>query len=325
MLTRHESVPDNLAEFRRLLPLSLEEPLTFIDIETLGLDRKRHPIMLIGLMILSPRGNVVTQFFAEHPDEEPLILSALMAALPQAGILVSYNGQAFDIPYINHRLALCGFREKIPAPRNVDLLHLSRKALPGLSTHRLKAVEAALGIYREDTLSGGDCVLEYQRYLREGDPALAHGICLHNYEDILHMAPLLQLYPRLAPESVFRTLPFALRIESQTYWIKTPAVQKSLLTLSGASPAPAKLRQDRHQGSASLSIADHQLQASLPIIPFDYPEPGSLYLDTDGIPGYAPLSFNAQPFEDKRLHLLRSGDRWLPEALALALNRILAI
>lgn len=88
---------------------------------------------------------------------------------------------------------------------------------------------------------------------------------------------------------------------------------------------PAPHRQDRHLGSATLTVAGRSLAAVLPVIAFPYPEPDSLYLDCDRVPGFRPGPFNSLPTPEKLALMVRRGIQWLPEALEALLGQLLEI
>lgn len=324
MITHTFQVPATFLDYRKSMPLPEYTPLVFLDIETLGLSRQRDPIILIGLMHLKNSDGVLQQFFCEDPAEEKEMLQAALSSIPPEALLVTYNGRAFDIPYINHRLARYAFTYRIPPCRGIDLMHWARKALPDAPRHTLKDVEKALGILREDVLSGGECVQQYLQYLRTGETQLAEDICGHNFEDILHMAPLLQLYAMLPYSSRQSPLPFYVTLLNQNIWLEVPVYRNGFLSLQGAAAFRDGGDAVNYTGSASLEIIKGNLTCSLPVIEFPYPEPGSLFVDTDRIPGYAPFSFNTLSGEEKMGLLVRRGARYLTDSLSGILDRLLA-
>ena len=77
-----------------------------LDIEATGLDRSRCKAVLIGLLMRTDKGVTITQFLAENHYEEDKVLDAAMDYLEKnnAGYLVTYNGCAYDVPFLNARL-----------------------------------------------------------------------------------------------------------------------------------------------------------------------------------------------------------------------------
>ncbi len=323
MLIQSVNIPDSYIEYTSILPLNTKDSIGFLDIETMGLNRKKNPIILVGLMILNPTGGLMHQFFCEAPSEEKQMLTSFIEHLMPDIPLFTYNGRSFDIPYINQRLVLCDIPFRIAPGRCGDLLHWARQAFPELPRHNLKTIERHLGILRKDTLSGADCVEQYQRFLNTRDSALAQDICRHNYEDILYMAPLLQIYNLLPSSSPLKELPFTFETGSTVYWNESTLHRNGFLELHAGSEQQAPKRHIHYTGSASLEIKGHALDAVLPVVEFSYPEPGSLYLDVDRIPGLMPCTFNALPTEDKMKLLLRRGSRHVSANLSECFGRLL--
>lgn len=325
MLIQSSAVPDEFLQFRKNLPISDTQTLVFIDIETMGLSRRRDPIILIGLMILGPEGGFLHQYFSQAITDERDILNSMVESIPPGSPLITYNGRAFDIPYLNHRLAFHGLVYRIPSGRGIDLMYWAKKALPEAPRYTLKSIEVCLGIQREDTLSGAECVQQYTAYLRTKDPHLAAEICRHNFEDILHLAPLLRLYTMLPENSPLKELPFYLLIQDRIFWIDRPSFKNGFLMITGSSENPTSQRTVNYIGSASLQILHGNIEATLPVIEFEYPVPGSLYIDSDRIPGFSPSAFNTIPFEDKSRLMVRKESSYLPNALTDSINRLLTL
>ncbi len=323
MLIQSASVPIEFLGFRRLVPVCEHETLGFLDIETTGLNRRKDPIILVGLMILGPEGGTLHQYFAQNLHEEKEMLCALMNQMMADIPLFTYNGRAFDIPYINQRLQHHGIASRIPPECCVDLLHWAKAAVPDSPRHTLKTMEKHLGIHRKDTLSGADCVEQYRQYLNNPDPQLAMAICRHNYEDILHMAPLLQLYDLLPLSSPLRSLPLSLLLGSDHFWVDRPSLKNGFLSIKGSRPHRSGQRLINYAGSASLQLGEGILEASLPVVVFPHPEPESLYIDSDRIPGYMPAPFNQLSLQDKLKMLIRSGHRYIPENLSSCICRLM--
>lgn len=324
MLTKSYAVPLELISFRNMLPLNDDRALVFLDIETMGLNRKRDPIMLIGLMILGSHEGFLYQYFSQKPADERDILQAMSEIIPPEAIIITYNGQAFDIPYVNYRSAVNDLPYRISKGRGIDLMRLAKKALPDAPRYTLKAIEICLGIHRDDTLSGAECVKSYGTYLKTKEPRLAEEICRHNYEDVLHMAPLLQLFAALPPDSPLKALPFYLSIGQRNFWIDTASYKNGYLMIKGGTEHPESPGSACYRGSASLQISMRALEATLPVIEFDYPSSGSLFIDSDRIPGFMPLPFNQLSLDAKMDLMVRSGERYLAHALTSVLIKLLS-
>lgn len=76
--------------------------LVFMDIETTGLHGR--PVFLVGLMRYDGDDLVISQLFARDYAEEKAILEAAAASIAGAGMLVTFNGKAFDVPFLRDRM-----------------------------------------------------------------------------------------------------------------------------------------------------------------------------------------------------------------------------
>ena len=173
------------------------------DIETLGLDPRRAPVVLIGMMCVSPDGSAtVRQFFLEQPEEEHILLDRVIEELNKYDYIVTFNGHRFDIPYIEKRYKM--IYHCLPDIRPFDLdLYLIIKGHSGLKeilpSLRQKSVEEYMGLSseRDDQISGGESVELYYEYLLCEDPGkkekIKETILLHNYDDVVQLYRLLPI------------------------------------------------------------------------------------------------------------------------------------
>ena len=200
-----------IQESAGLFPSAYFEGQSFavLDIETLGLSAERCPVILVGTVrpagpaegadAAVPDGGskiLMKQFFAEGikgSDEEAAVLTAVEAELSDVDILVTFNGQSFDLPYLRKRCAILG----LPLPRrhySLDLYRVLRdcsdlgRFLPNL---KQKTVESFAGLweYRHDEISGGESISRYYDYVV--DPVNNQGakaeVLLHIRDDILQL------------------------------------------------------------------------------------------------------------------------------------------
>ncbi len=147
----------------------------FFDIETTGLDKHRNV--------------VTTVTFHQDGDTRTLVrgddLTAenLRAAFEEAGLLVTFNGARFDIPFLE-----TAFDVTLGQP-HIDLMPTCRKL--GLSGG-LSEVETQLGIGRElPDADGREAVRLWHEHERGVDGALDRLIA-YNREDTTNMVPLLE-------------------------------------------------------------------------------------------------------------------------------------
>jgi uncharacterized protein YprB with RNaseH-like and TPR domain len=166
------------------------EDYVFLDIETMGLFSR--PIILFGIGSLERDELVVRQYLLRDIGEEP---AALMATLDNFSIknpaLVTFNGKAFDAPYLSDRLAYYGMEGFSGIP-HFDVLHFSRRhwknQLPSL---RLGVLEKEiLGVRRTDDVPGQMVPEFYETFLRTGNCGPLVPIVEHNRQDVASLARL---------------------------------------------------------------------------------------------------------------------------------------
>ena len=172
--------------------------LLFLDLETMGLFAG-CPIVVAGLARWDGEATVVRQLVATSPDGEASLVGSAIEAVERCSVLVTFNGRAFDWPFLCQRAAFHGrvIRED---PLQLDLLPFSRRTWGGTTTDcRLDTLaREILGVNRGEDLPGGLVPAFYQEYL--GDPVanvgLLAGIVRHNRHD---MEQMVALYGRLLP------------------------------------------------------------------------------------------------------------------------------
>jgi hypothetical protein len=161
----------------------------FIDLETLGFFSR--PIILFGLAEVRDQELVVSQYLLRDIGEELPALSAFFEHLGDDRVIVSYNGKAFDVPYLAGRSAFYGRPAAIANP-HYDLLHFSRRRwrdqLPDCRLVTLE--EHLLGIHRGDDIPGAMVPEFYEAFLTTGNPGPLVPIVTHNRQDLVSLARL---------------------------------------------------------------------------------------------------------------------------------------
>ena len=192
--------------------IAKKEQIVFFDIETTGLSAGKAGIYLIGTVTYEKGAWRLKQFFAESIYDEPQLLDSFFKIISERKrsgrvILISYNGDGFDIPFIKKCVRQYSLNHEFTGTVSLDLIKKVRpyKALLGLPDCSLKAVERHMGRYREDTCAGGELIYVYEEYLSRGQSdkhrdELLYTLLLHNAEDI---ADLLRVLGVTAYESAF--------------------------------------------------------------------------------------------------------------------------
>ena len=156
--------------------------VAYVDIETTGLG-KRSEITVVGLY----DGTRTHSYIAGDN------LDQFARDIHDYSLLVTFNGQHFDIPFLKR-----AFPQVTWNHLHCDL----RWALKSLGhTGGLKKIEQRLGLHRDDEidgLSGYDAVLMWQRYLRGEEDAL-RVLVEYNAADVENLEYLMQIaYDRLS-------------------------------------------------------------------------------------------------------------------------------
>ena len=87
----------------------LRDSYVVFDIETTGFSGDYASVYLIGCVWHDGNTWILTQYFAETRDAEEEVLDAFFALLRTKRILVHFNGDGFDIPFLTKR---CVFYKK---------------------------------------------------------------------------------------------------------------------------------------------------------------------------------------------------------------------
>ena len=109
--------------------------------------------------------------------------------------LVHFNGDTFDIPFLEKRCARLKLPYSLNGLNSVDIYRKIRplKKLLGLCSLKQKAVEAFLGVDRKDVCSGGELIEVYNEYLHTHDEGLLKLLLLHNEDDLKGMPSILPI------------------------------------------------------------------------------------------------------------------------------------
>jgi len=169
--------------------------MLFFDIETTGLSGGAGThLFLIGMLRVTDRGILFTQFFLHSLSSERLYLNAIAEGFTDQNILVSYNGKSYDYNILKNRYIMTGLPFFSTEPLHLDLLYTSRRIWRGLfPDYSLATVEnRALQIERHDDIPGWQIPEVYTDYLRGRSVASdILRILQHNREDVLSLLALL--------------------------------------------------------------------------------------------------------------------------------------
>ncbi len=178
------------------------EKLLFVDIETTGLSPVHNSIYLIGCLYIKNGTWRTVQFFADNIDEEESVLYSFYNFALNFDTLITFNGNRFDIPFIQEKLNKYDMPFDLYNYNGIDIYKRLRpyKALFALPDMKQKTVEAFLGIERDDEKSGSELIKVYEEYSVRPSEFAQNLILQHNYDDICGMKSIL---PMLAYSDLF--------------------------------------------------------------------------------------------------------------------------
>lgn len=204
----------------------------FIDIETTGLSGKHNNVYLIGLLFYDYKNEIwiLKQYFANNLEEEKNILKKFIFDLSIFDNLITYNGEGFDIPFINHRLKVHNIEYNISLSKSYDLYKLIKdnKHFLNLENLKLKTIERSLGYFREDIYSGFDCIKFYHDYMRSSNLNLKEKILKHNSDDLFYMLDIINIIDVINDKKTIN-----LNSNSNSFTIYTINIVGDILYVSG--------------------------------------------------------------------------------------------
>jgi uncharacterized protein YprB with RNaseH-like and TPR domain len=162
----------------------------YLDIETTGLCSFYDEITVIGICLANDTGNSLIQLVGADVTR-----TNLLRTLRCVGIIYTYNGSRFDLPFINFRLRV-NLREHF---HHRDLMHdCWRNNLYG----GFKAVERQLGIPRRlRGIGGAEAALLWWRYQIHHDRKALDLLLKYNREDVVNLMALRRKLERFSKSS----------------------------------------------------------------------------------------------------------------------------
>ena len=191
--------------------------LMLFDIETTGLSPDHAFIYLIGCIAFGADGTrFFTQYLVDSEEDEKEVLENFFGLASGARALVSYNGERFDLPFIQKRCTVLGIPDRIENKESIDLLKIVRpiRGYLGLFDLKQTTVEAYFGTGRTEETSGGDLIRVYFDYMKTGSGAEKEALLSHNEADVLGLSGLM---PLIAYKNFFETPLRLYKAEARKY------------------------------------------------------------------------------------------------------------
>lgn len=166
----------------------------YLDIETTGLKRNSDYAWVIGAAFVQDDKIESKQIFIKSKDDEKESLLYLNELLKNKQRIVTFNGNIFDITFLNERADAYGVTLNFPQEQ-YDLYELIRKHNKFLMIKRinLKTAEKFMRIERNDPLAGKETLTLYKTYVETGYEYLKKSLLNHNYYDIKNLPPLMNV------------------------------------------------------------------------------------------------------------------------------------
>ncbi len=176
--------------------ISLDKAL-FFDIETTGFSANKTKLYMIGCLYTNSETGTfhATQWFLDNYNDEAAMICAFMEFSRSYSTLIHYNGQGFDIPYMEEKCKKYNILFDFSQFEHIDLYKYASPIKNIFKTENLKqkTMEQFFDLNREDIFSGGDLISMYFEYMDKRDPRAMAFLILHNYEDIQGMVTLLDI------------------------------------------------------------------------------------------------------------------------------------
>lgn len=134
---------------KRYFPENLNKNEIILDIETTGLDSTRDQLVLLGFIIYENDKCYIIQYFAEDNGEERRLLEIYLKMIENKKV-ITYNGDKFDIPFLNMRLDYNKLFPVFPETLDIYKLIANHRKYFVFESMKLMDIEKSIGIFRND-------------------------------------------------------------------------------------------------------------------------------------------------------------------------------
>ncbi len=215
---------------------SIKKNGLIFDIETTGLNPHKNQIVLIGFARFDKKGRfVLNQLFIDDPSEEAEMLSIFHRIATSSGFFVTYNGNSFDLPFLNTRMKKHSQNQSLDSFYNVDIMRILQTKhfnLP-IPNYKLKTVEKYMEISRTDCISGKESVELYESYISTKDPFIQSKILLHNSDDIINLFKLLKVFELTDKPEIFFDLSNEVNVANITFRFQKFKISGDFILING--------------------------------------------------------------------------------------------
>jgi len=217
------------------------DEILFFDIETTGLSAQYASVYLIGCCYFDGSDWVIKQWFAADIREEKEILADFLAFIEKYPILIHFNGNQFDIPFLKERMKKHDLVDSFDKHIGVDIykrIFPYRRFLK-LTNCKQKTLEEFMGIHRTDEYNGGELITVYKEYQKSGDSDALSLLLLHNADDV---AGMFQLLPILSFADFLQEKITVKKVQCDTYKdVNGEKRMELLISFSLQTPLPCPI------------------------------------------------------------------------------------
>lgn len=211
-------------------------------------------IYLIGLLYKDTNSNtwILKQYFSNTMDKEKKLLEVFINDLLIFDKIITYNGDSFDLPFIDYRLDYYNINSSIDKSKSFDLYRVIRKNRQYLDLEnlKLKTIEESLGFFRKDMYSGFDCIKFYYDYINSQNQLLKKNILRHNYDDLVHMLDVLSILDVIDDKKSFY---INFEKTSIKFKLETIDISQDMIIISGNIKSPLKSNIQYYEPNYSLT------------------------------------------------------------------------
>lgn len=237
-----------IEHLEELLP---EDSLLF-DIETTGFKADYQSIYLIGYGFRKKNDIVLTLLYARTPEEEGEILKEFYSAASFYPKFISFNGDMFDIPFLNKRYD----KNSLPSPfhgkASTDLFKIAKryKRFLNLPHYKQKDLENYFGLFRKDQFNGGQLIELYKKQKSAPNAQEEDLLFLHNLEDVKGMLYLLKLFD------------FSI-LDNDSFTINSGEICENELLFEGTFPMTLNLNLNLIKENGFIQIKNNQISGNI--------------------------------------------------------------
>lgn len=174
------------SKYTQLITYYNPEDLLIFDIETTGFTAENTTLYLIGCCYYQDNEWTIKQWFNNDGTSEQDILNDFVTFVKNFKILIHYNGDGFDIPYVTKKINKYHIDFAFSSIESVDIYKQIKflKDILHLDNLKQKSVEKFLCINRLDKYTGGDLIKVYQEFIGSQEISKKQLLLQHNYEDL---------------------------------------------------------------------------------------------------------------------------------------------